>query len=247
MRITNYMLSLALVAGLSFVISAPVQAATYLDVSATNVKVKGTGCAGSTVTIDYGPDPSAVYSDIEVVAYDPNWNEVASDYFTDVTSASTKVRLCGGADPTGWYYVEVEVTEYDDSFNIVSTTGGSADFKFTREVTPKKRTRMTIDKARVGGKYPVRVTGTLRGDGHVLKEKRIVAQAWIGYWYTVDSARTGRTGRVTGRFKPNPYTWRYRFAGEQRWKPSQRQFMVRRGDARVAVNAIPSPDLVTFD
>lgn len=189
----------------------PAHAATYIEVSASDVQAPISGCRNATVGVD--GDWAGASNLIEIEIYDPYgelvWTD-SRDVLAGSGHASFTYPACSG-DETGWYTVDATMTEYDGAEAVIDVFYDYTEFKVTQQRPKKKRARLTLRTGRIqDGAYRTAAVGdlnVLNAPPRWDRRKKVHLLAYADEWLIIDSARTNRHGKVGWRFKPNPYAW----------------------------------------
>lgn len=152
----------------------------------------------------------------------------------------------------GRYTVEFKVTVVDDYTGLTDTDTAAASARMTQRV-PKKRSNLSIQTRRINNDpWVMTAVGDLTvadAAPRMDRDQKVRVIVWYrGEWYTVDTARTNRRGKVGWRFKPNPYTWSMVYDGTSRVRPDYRtpNFRVPGGTFRMATMSEGLPDFAAL-
>lgn len=225
-----------LVSGLAITSAAPAAAVSDVEVSATDVKVRGDKC-GKTHIEAWGDWGGEEYGNsVEIDVYDARGNWAGGDYVSDDRDGyvSKRIRLCGAYDRPGRYTVKVAVDSWDEDGD--TSAKGRTKFTFTVKKVHKKKAKIQTKKRKIKrGPYRWAVPATLRRAGHPYRG----AEAWVqvklyGSWWDVDYGYTNKRGRFGWMFKPSRYTWRYVFKGDSKTKRATSRPFRTKGSGRGA-------------
>jgi len=215
------------------------EAVTYVDVQANDVTVAGDNC-GDVIIDAFGDWSNDVHNDIDLTVHDPNGTMNDSDSFSDDPDGAVRhfSTLCGW-DLAGTYDVEVVVTGYDSDFNVTSSASGATTFEFSKAA--KKNSQLVAERDRINqGGYKWLVAGKLTRAGKKYRHQSVCLEAKSeGTWIEIECFNTNRRGLVAWKFKPSPYTWHFKYQGNDTTKAAtSKTFRTPTvGNAKLAVTA----------